>query len=103
MVWPFNVTTGGVTSFTVTVKLQLRLFPAASVAVAVTLVTPAGKTDPEADDVDTVGTEQLSLAPTLKLTGAEQVPTGAFTTISAGQLIPGRVVSITVVFCVAPL
>src|SRR5215813_3309793 len=91
--------TGGVTSLTVTVKLQLLELPAASVAVAVTVVVPTGKTEPDAGLLRTVGTEQLSLALTVKLTAAEQVPTGAFTVIFAGQLMLGGVLSITVIVC----
>src|SRR5437899_5617921 len=99
MVWPLVVITGAPTSLTVTVKLQLRELPAASVAVAFTVVMPTGKTEPDAWLVTTVGTEQLSLAKTVKLTVAEHVPAGAFTIISAGQEIAGRVLSMTVIVC----
>jgi len=43
-----RVITGGVMSLTVTVKLQLDELPAASVAVACTVVVPTGKLEPEA-------------------------------------------------------
>jgi hypothetical protein len=56
-----SVITGGVTSLTVTVKLQLVVLPAASVAVAVTVVVPTGKTEPEAGLLTIVGAEQFFL------------------------------------------
>ena len=49
-------------SLTVTVNIQVDLLPAASVAVAVTVVVPLGKTDPEAGLETTVRLEQLSVA-----------------------------------------
>jgi hypothetical protein len=84
---------------TVTVKLQLRELPAASVAVATTVVVPNGKTEPDGGLLTTVGTEQLSLAVTVKLTAAEHVPTGALTEMLAGQEIVGSVLSMTVIVC----
>ena len=42
-----QVTVGGVESTTVTVKRQLSLFPAASVAIQKTVVVPIGKVLPE--------------------------------------------------------
>jgi len=96
-----SVITGGVTSLTVTVKLQLFEFPAASVAVANTVVVPTEKLEPDALVVITVGTEQLSLAPTVNVTGAAHVPGIAFTVMSAGHAIVGGVLSITVIVCVA--
>src|SRR5881394_2760090 len=47
----------------------------------------------------TAGTEQLSLDPMPKLTGAAQVPAIALTVMFAGQLIVGGVLSITVIVC----
>src|SRR5258708_1072791 len=94
--------TGGVMSLTVTVKLQLLELPAASVAVANTVVVPTGKLEPDALLVTTVGTEQLSLAPTEKVTGAAHVPEIAFTTMLVGQAILGGVLSMTVIVCNAP-
>jgi hypothetical protein len=88
--------TGAVTSLTVTVKLQLAELPAASVAVATTVVVPNGKTEPDALLVTTVGAEQLSLALTVKLTEAEHVPEGALTVMLAGQAMVGFCVSLTV-------
>jgi hypothetical protein len=51
--------------------------------------------------VTTVGTEQLSLAVTVKLTAAEQELTGALTMMLAGQVMLGGVLSMTVIVCVA--
>jgi hypothetical protein len=47
---------GGVISLTVTGKVPLLEFPAASVAVQATVVEPRGKTEPEAGLQNTVGT-----------------------------------------------
>jgi len=86
-------------SFTVTVKLHVDELPAASVAVACTVVDPTGKLEPDGWSVPTEAAEQLSLAPTAKVTGAAQVPAIALTAILAGQLITGGVLSITVIVC----
>jgi hypothetical protein len=67
--------------------------------VATTVVVPNGKTEPDTLLVTTVGTEQLSLAVTVKLTAAEHVPMGALTVMLAGQLIVGCVLSMTVIVC----
>src|SRR6266480_1929755 len=91
--------TGAPTSLTVTVKLQLCVLPAASVAVATTVVVPTAKTEPEALLVTIVGTEQLSLALTVKLTAAEHVSVGALTVMLAGQVMVGSVLSMTVIVC----
>src|SRR5213075_1186003 len=96
---PFSVITGAPLSSTVTVKLQLDELPAASVAVAVTVVVPTGKTEPDALLVTTVGTEQLSLAATVKFTIAEHDPDPALTTMFVGQLIAGAMLSMTVIVC----
>jgi hypothetical protein len=88
-------------SLTVTVKLQLDELPAASVAVACTVVVPTGKLDPDAWSVTIKGTEQLSLPLTANVTGAAQVPAIAFATMFGGQLIVGGVLSITVMVCEA--
>ena len=96
MVCPLVVMTGPAASFTVTVKLQLRELPAASVAVEVTIVVPSGKTEPEAGLLETVGMEQLSLAVTVKFTTAEHAPEGAFTVMLDGQAMFGACVSLTV-------
>jgi len=79
---------GPVTSSTVTEKLQFVELPAASVAVAFTIVVPSGKTDLIALLVTTVGTPQLSLAVTVKLTASEHEPDGALTVMLAGRKCP---------------
>jgi hypothetical protein len=65
--------------------------------VANTVVVPTAKLEPDARLVITVGTEQLSLAPTVNVTGAAHVPGTAFTIILAGHAIVGGVLSITVI------
>ena len=57
-----QVITGGSLSLTVTVKLQLAVFPATSVAVQLTGVVPFGKLEPEDGEQEAVATEQLSAA-----------------------------------------
>ena len=62
-----NVTAGLLSSCrqmlkTVTVKLQLAVLPEASVAVQVTVVTPAGNDEPEAGTHAAVTPGQLSAA-----------------------------------------
>lgn len=47
MVFPGHVITGSWLSFTVTVKLQADGFPAASLTVQFTVVTPVGKVEPD--------------------------------------------------------
>src|SRR5262252_2325524 len=88
--------TGGSTSLTVTVKLQLEWLPAASVAVELTVVVPNAKTEPDGGVLTTTGIEQLSVAVTVKFTVAEQVPGLAPTVRLAGQTMFGAWVSFTV-------
>ncbi len=59
-------TLGGVVSSTVIVKLQVAEFPAASVAVQVTVVVPKGKSEPEAGVQLTLGLETASLEVALR-------------------------------------
>ena len=76
--------------FRVTVKLQVVVFPAASFAVYVTVVTPTGKL--AGASLVKLVTPQLSVA-----VGAVQVMDGLQVTIFAGQLlITGTVLSTTV-------
>src|SRR5512140_2304476 len=82
--------------FTVTVKLQLSLFPAASVATQSTGVTPLGKTDPDAGVAVTVTPGQLSVAATWKFTVAEQLAESTSVTMFAGQITAGFSLSFTV-------
>jgi hypothetical protein len=51
---------GGCVSLTPTVKEQLAEFPAASVAICVTVVVPTGKKEPDAGLACTVTPGQLS-------------------------------------------
>ncbi len=92
-----TVTTGGVvsTNDTVTLKLALPVFPAASVAVHATVVWPTGNVSPEwwlHDGVSDPST--LSLA-----VGAEKVTTApepdVVATWSPGTLTTGGVTSLT--------
>jgi hypothetical protein len=62
---------GGSESTTVTLKLLVRVLPAASVAILLTMVVPSGKDEPDGGLVTTVTAEQSSLASTIKLTTAE--------------------------------
>jgi hypothetical protein len=103
IVWPLVTITGPPQlppPLTVTVKLQLDVLPAASVAVDITVVLPTGKTEPDAGLLTAVALEQLSLAVTVKLTTAPE-PELALTVMLAGQLIAGAVLSMTVIVCVA--
>ena len=74
---------------TVTVKEQVAVNPAASVAVDVTVVVPFGNVDPDAGLLITVTPGQLSEADTAKLTAAEQAPDAVFVVIFAGQVFVG--------------
>jgi len=56
-----QVITGGSVSTTVTVNKQVLVFPAASVAVHVTVVVPTGKKLPDAGEHTAVAPGQLSL------------------------------------------
>ena len=76
-------------STTVTVKEQLAVFPEPSVAVAVTVVVPFGKVEPDGGFATTVTPGQLSAAVTVKLTNAEHCPAAAGTLIFAGQVMLG--------------
>lgn len=82
---------------TVTLKLQVAVRFAASVAVQVTAVVPFWKTDPDAGLHATVTAEQMSLALGFgKVTTAEHLPGSFERTMSAGQVMLGGVVSCTV-------
>ena len=76
-------------SVTVTVKVQVLVLPAASVALACTVVVPTGKLEPDAWSSSTGAAEQLSFAVTTKLTLAAQVPGTASALMSPGQVITG--------------
>src|SRR5688572_8014425 len=83
-------------SFTVTVNVQLEVLPAASCAIAVTVVIPTPKKLPDAGLYVTVAPGQLSLTPALKFTTAPHIPGSLVTNILAGQVTTGSSVSLTV-------
>jgi hypothetical protein len=91
-----QVITGGCTSLTVTVKVQVAVLPVASVAVEVTVVVPTGKNEPEAGTAATVTPGQLSVAFTAKFTTAPHWLGSLLTVIFAGQVITGGCTSFTV-------
>jgi len=76
-------------SLTVTVNEQVAVLPAASVAVAVTVVVPTGNVDPDGGVATTVSPGQLSLDVTEKFTIAEHWPASLLTVILAGQVTVG--------------
>src|SRR5205085_1594145 len=80
---------------TATLKEQVAVFVAASVAVLITVVVPMGKIEPEAWSLFTFTPTQLSVAVTLKLTTAP-APEVAGIMMSEGQVICGACVSLTV-------
>ena len=81
---------------TVTVKVQVAVFPDASVAVDVTVVVPFGNANPEAGLLTTVTLEQRSDALTVKFTTAVHCPGSASRVMFAGHVIDGGVASTTV-------
>ena len=76
-------------SFTVTVNVQLAVFPEASVAVLVTVVTPFGNELPEGGVDATVTPEQLSEALTVNVVTAEQAFGSVDFTMLPGQVMLG--------------
>ena len=76
-------------SNTVTVKLQVAVFPCASVAVLVTVVVPTANGLPLAGALLTVTPGQLSAAVTENVTLLRQTPGAALTVKFAGQVIDG--------------
>ena len=93
-----QATIGGTGSRTLTVKLQVEVKAAPSVAVQVTVFVPVGKVLPVGGVQTKVTGLQLSVAVTVNKTGAEHMPPvpGMFTTMGAGQVIVGGVASWTV-------
>ena len=80
---------GNCVSFTLTIKEQLALLPAASVAIAFTVVCPTGKKLPETGVAVAVA-PQLSVAVTLKVTIAPHCPCVLFCKMGEfGQLMTG--------------
>ena len=78
---------------------QAAVFPATSVAVALTVVVPIAKVLPLAGLLTTLE-EQLSVVVTENVTGALQAFKVLFTLMLAGQAIVGLVLSITVTVAV---
>ena len=74
-------------------KVHELLLPHASVAVLVTVVVPAGKTNPLAGTLATLVTVQLSVAVTTNVTLLLHEPGTASTVMFAGQTIAGGDVS----------
>ena len=75
----------------------MLVFPAASVAVQVTVVVPGGKKEPDAGVQTAVTPGQLSLTVgSGKLTNAPLLPGSLKPLMSAGQVITGGSVSFTV-------
>ena len=87
---------GASASFTVTVKEQLALLPAASVAVQWTVVMPFEKRLPLAGLQPMLAPAQLSLAVAAKATTAPHWPGSLLTMMSPGQWAAGGSVSFTV-------
>ena len=84
-------------SLTVTFSVQVAVLPAPSVAVAVTVVVPTSNADPEAGAYSKVAPGQLSETVGAGiLTTALHSPESLSTVISAGQLMLGSSVSVTV-------
>jgi len=79
-------------------KLQVAVFPLASVTTKVLVVVPTGKVSPEASPaVCSIVAEQLSLKVTsLYVTTAPVSPKVTFSVISAGQVIVGSSLSVTI-------
>jgi hypothetical protein len=77
-------------------KLQLSLFPLASVATLLTVVTPFGKVEPDAGVEVKVTPGQLSVAPTVKVTTAEHFKGSVSIVMFAGHVMCGFSLSITV-------
>jgi hypothetical protein len=86
------VTTGGVVSVTVTVKLAFAALPCVSVAVQATVVKPRGKVLPDAGAQETVAASSGSIALTAYVTTAPVGPV-ASAVMLAGVVITGGVVS----------
>ena len=82
-------------SVTITLNEQAEVLPDGSVAIEFTVVDPTGKTLPDGGFVISVDV-QLSAEVTVKFTTAPQSLGSVFTKMSAGQIIAGASLSITV-------
>ena len=93
-----HVTVGACVSLTVTVKVHVPVFIAASVAVHVTVVVPMANVEPDAGTHATVAPGQLSAAVgVVKVTTAEHCPAPAGVVMFAGHVSVGACVSLTVI------
>src|SRR5262245_8887943 len=95
-------------SRTVTVKVHWLVLPWLSVAILVTVVTPAGKTEPLAGTLTRLVTlPQVSVAVTLKVTLLAHCPGAVLTMMLVGQVTTGpwlsRTVTVKVQVLVFPL
>src|SRR6059036_896547 len=85
-----------------TVNVHCAWFPDVSVAVQVTVVEPAGKVEPDGGTQTTLATAQLSAATGIgNVTMADPAPQNEpeDTVISAGQVMVGGWLSVTVTVC----
>src|SRR5215831_3345296 len=85
---------GAVPARTATLKVQVLVLPARSMAVTVTRLVPTAKAEPEGGFATALEKAQLSLPETTKLTTAGQLPF-AVTVMSDGQIGVGGSVSFT--------
>jgi hypothetical protein len=93
---PGRLRTGGVASPTVMLKDALPVFPCASVTVQEIVVSPSGNADPDAGEQDGLSDPStVSAADAVKPTTAPAAEVAA-AAMSAGTVIPGGVVSLTV-------
>jgi hypothetical protein len=83
-------------SFTVTVKLQVVVLPAASVAAQLTVVTPRGKAEPLVGAHATLAPAQLSVTDGANTTTAPHAPCSVSTTTFSGHVTAGGCESRTV-------
>jgi hypothetical protein len=90
-----QLATGACVSFTVTVKLQVAVRPAASVAVQLTVVVPITNVEPLAGTHIIVEPGQLSLTVAVNVTTAEHWFGSLPTVRLAGQVATGGCVSLT--------
>jgi hypothetical protein len=84
------------------VKEQLLVLPCISVDVLLTVVVPTVNILPEEGVLTTVALPQLSVAVTLNVTIALQLPIEAFWKIADGQVISGLSLSLTVTVKLQP-
>ena len=92
-----QVIAGASLSFMATVKVQLLVFPAASVATQVTVLVPLVKVEPVGGVQATVAPAQLSLTVVVKVTLLlEQWPRSVLATMLVEQVIDGFCTSFTV-------